>query len=277
MTTEITSTDTQTVSGLPNFLVTKISIISGLGVFTLVNLLYAFNKSSFLSGDSRPILPIFSLFLFALGAGFMALGAISYLRTERGTAPSVDAESRLRWRLGKIISEALFLHKKLFVISAALYAVFFAFIDGIFVYQPSVDFASQYSISSPKAFVEYCCGPPGYVPVGLVYFPAQHFGIQLIPISVFTLVLVSTLVGFNVSLLYSAVKQTSFSKNPSGLTSSGTKFVGALGAGLGLFAGCPTCAAAFFLSMIAGSGATAFSVIISQYQPLIIGLSLPLL
>jgi hypothetical protein len=50
-----------------------------------------------------------------------------------------------------------------------------------------------------------------------------------------------------------------------------------LGAAFGLFAGCPTCAATFFISMIAGTGATALSTLISSYQPLVVAVTVPLL
>ena len=152
--------------------------------------------------------------------------------------------------------------------------------DAILIYQPTVDFPSAYGVANPSAFVETCCGPPGYIPVGLVYFPAQHFGIQLIPISVLIMVLVSLLVGVNVSLIVVSVRKTRSLKQESKVSPQFRKsslMGGALGAAFGLFAGCPTCAAVFFLSMIAGSGATAFSLVISQYQPVIIVLSIPLL
>ena len=203
---------------------------------------------------------------------------LAYLRAEGQRPTSTDEQSRIQRPLGKIISDVLFHRKKVIALAAIVYGIFFGFIDGIFVYQPGVDFASQYFVTTPTALVEYCCGPPGYIPVGLVYFPQQHFGIQLIPISVLTMILVSMLVGLNVALLYSAVKQTRTNRFTQNSASSGKKFPGgAVGAALGLFAGCPTCAAAFFLSMVAGSGSTTFSTVISEYQPVIIGLSVPLL
>ncbi len=276
MTTKIKDADQKRTSSPPSFQTAKICAISALALFTIVNFLYASNRASFLSENSSNGLSVITLILLLGGSGFLCLAAGSYLKNEERASPSSDDQSRIQWPLGKIISDAFFHHKKVIAISAIIYAIFYAFIDGILVYQPGVDFASQYFVNTPTALVEYCCGPPGYIPVGLVYFPQQHFGVELIPISVLTMILVSLLVGLNVSLLYSAVKQTT--DNRSLGASSGKKFAGgAIGAVLGLFAGCPTCAAAFFLSMIAGSGATAFSAVVSEYQPVIIGLSVPLL
>jgi hypothetical protein len=260
-----------------NFSAVKLSVITALILFMFVNLFYYANSQSFLSANSSPTLSVVSLILLLGGAFSLSWGALTYLRIERRIVPAADGQSKIPWRTGRIISDALFRNSKVVIFSALIYGVFFALIDGILVYQPSVNFASQYLVSSPSSFVEFCCGPPGYVPVGLVYFPAQHLGLQLIPISILTMILVSVLVGLNVSLLYSSIKQTRTVPGTSS-PASGRKFAGgALGASLGLFAGCPTCAAAFFLSMIAGSGSTVFSAVVSQYQLLIVGLSIPLL
>jgi hypothetical protein len=254
----------------------KFSVITAFALFIVANLLYATNEQAFLSANSSLLFSLVSLVLVLGGAIALSWGAFSYLRIESRAAPTADEESKIQWPTGKIISDALLRHKRIVVFSALIYGVFFALIDGILVYQPGVDFASQYLVSSPSSFVEYCCGPPGYIPVGLVYLPAQHLGIQLIPISILTMILVSVLVGLNVSLLYSSVKQTRAGQY--GGMASGKKFAGgALGATLGLFAGCPTCAAAFFLSMIAGSGSTVFSAVVAQYQLLIVAISIPLL
>ena len=176
----------------------------------------------------------------------------------------------MHWPLGRIISDAIFLQKKLFVSATAIYALVFALLDGILVYQPNVNFAIDYAVNSPTWRVATCCGTPAYVPVGLLYLPAQHLGVELFPLSVLLMLIVSVLVGLNVALIVKALR-LSRSQNTKGAAGS------VLGAAFGLFAGCPTCAAAFFLSMIAGTGATAFSAIIAEYQPLIVALTLPLL
>ena len=278
MTAKLESANPDLSKTAPNFSVVNLSVITALALFIVVSLVYTANSQAFLSANSSTMLSVVSLILVLGGVFSLAWGALSYLRIEQRIIPSKDGQSKIQWRTGKIISDAFFQNKKIVILSAVIYGLFFAQIDGILVYQPGVDFASQYLVSTPSSFVEFCCGPPGYVPVGLVYFPAQHLGLQLIPISILTMILVSVLVGLNVSLLYSSIKQTRTDRYLTPSPGSGKKFAtGALGASLGLFAGCPTCAAAFFLSMIAGSGSTAFSAVVSQYQLLIVGLSIPLL
>jgi len=264
-----------------NYLGAKLSLASALSFFIALNVVYAENKSAFLTSNSSPFYPILSLVLLCSGLILILCGALSFLEAERKRPVSVDGKSRVIWSIGRIISGAFFQHGRIIAISGIVYGAFFAFVDGILIYQPTVDFHSAYGFASPAALVETCCGPPGYIPVGLVYFPAQHFGIQLIPMSAAIMVLVSLLVGVNVSLIVMSVRRTKSLKLESTSDSpqlpKSSFMGGALGAVFGLFAGCPTCAAVFFLSMIAGSGATAFSLVISQYQPVIIALSIPLL
>jgi len=263
-----------------NFLGAKLSLLLALLSFIALNAIYAENKSAFLTSDSSSFYPDLSLILLSAGSILILYGALSFRQAEGRRPMSVDTNSRIDWSLGRIISDAVFQQGRIIAISATIYGIFFAFVDAILIYQPAVDFASAYGFASPAAVVEYCCGPPGYIPVGLVYFPAQHIGIQLIPISVLIMMLVSLLVGVNVSLIVASVRKTRSLKVESTGSPQFRKssfMGGALGAAFGLFAGCPTCAAVFFLSMIAGSGATSVSLVISRYQPVIIALSIPLL
>lgn len=265
-----------------------ISLLAATSLFTMTNILYAEYRPDFFSSDSSPVYSFASLVLIAFAAGFFAFACLSYLKTVAAAPVELDKNSRLVVRLGKIVSDAFFRGWKLVLLSGALYAVFFAFLQGILIYRPNTDFVYSYGITHASVQVLSCCGPPGYVPVGLIYLPAQHFGVQLIPVSILIMILISTLVGLNVSLLYTAVnnsKQTKLvslavQQEPTSAVSSVSKKTfasGSLGAAFGLFAGCPTCAASFFLSMIAGSGATIFSATVSKYQPVFIGLTVPLL
>jgi hypothetical protein len=276
----ISNEQTQLRKVSQNFLGAKLSLLLALLSFIALNAIYAENKSAFLTSDSSSFYPDLSLILLSAGSILILYGVLSFLQAERKRPVSVDGNSRIEWSLGRIISDAVFQQGRIIAISAVIYGIFFAFVDAILIYQPSVDFTTSYGFASPATVVEYCCGPPGYVPVGLVYFPAQHFGVQLIPISVLIMVLVSLLVGVNVSLIVASVRKTRSSKAESTGSAQFRKssfMGGVLGAAFGLFAGCPSCAAVFFLSMVAGSGATAFSLVISRYQPVIIALSIPLL
>jgi hypothetical protein len=258
-----------------------ILLLVALVFFTCMNIIYAQNKAEFQTSTGSYFYPDVSLALLLLGTVFLAISAVNFLLIESRRPLSIDSSSRLVRSLGAIIADTIFQSKRIIALVAIIYAVIFAFLDGILIYQPSVDFASSYGISTPSAILESCCGPPGYVPVGLVYFPAEHFGIQLIPISILIMLLISVLVGVNVAFLMGSIEKSKpmkLQKASATIRFGKSSFVGgALGATFGVFAGCPTCAAIFFISMIAGSGATAFSLAISEYQPEIILLSIPLL
>jgi hypothetical protein len=262
------------VSRRPSYLPSEISLLVALLFFTTVNLIYAENKSDYQTSSGSAYYPDLTLIFLVLGAAFLTISIVGFLRIESRKPLTIDSQSRVRKSLGAIVAEAIFQNRGVLTLIAVAYGLVFAFIDGILIYQPTIDFGSNYGVTVPTSVVENCCGPPGYVPVGLVYFPAQHLGIELIPLSLMIMVLVSVLVGVNVALLLESVRIS----RPMKMQKSGNSFVGGIiGAAFGVFSGCPTCAAAFFLSMIAGSGATAFSFTISELQPAIILISIPLL
>ena len=256
---------------------TKVSFVLGIVLLTAIDFFYALNRSEFYNLGAPPTYSYVSLLIFVLAIVSIGISVFSFLRIQQRIPPVADASKILHWSSVRIISDAVFQQKRLFVSATAIYAVIFALLDGILVYQPNVNFAIDYAVTGPTTRVITCCGTPAYVPVGLLYLPAQHVGVELFPLSFSLMLIVSLLVGLNVSLLFRAfsVSRTGVDKTK---TSEGRGVAGSvLGAGFGLFAGCPTCAAAFFLSMIAGTGATAFSTLIAEYQPLIVALTLPLL
>jgi hypothetical protein len=266
----------------PRYLVSEVSLLIALFFFTGLNILYAENKSDFQTSTGSAFYPDLTLLLLILGAAFLTLSSFSFLLVETKRPTQIDARSRVSKTTGAIIADSIFQNKRVITVVAIVYGGIFAFLDGILIYQPSVDFASAYGFSSPAVVVENCCGPPGFIPAGLAYLPAQHFGIQIIPISIVIMILVSLLVGMNVALLITSVKKSREVNQPQKANgpflANGRSFLGgAFGAVIGVFAGCPTCAAAFFLSMIAGSGATAFSLAISEFQPVIVLVSIPVL
>jgi hypothetical protein len=273
-------------SGRENFRVSyftaELFLILSLFCFTGLNLVYGENRAEFQTSGGSPLFPDVTLALLVFGSIFVVMSFRSFLLVQKKKLPVVDARSRIVKNLWTIIAETIFQNRKAISLVATIYAVIFAFLDGILIFQPSVDFVSAYGYSSPAFVLENCCGPAGYVPVGLAYFPAQHFGIQLIPISLLIMLLVSILVGINVAFLISSVRSSQpirSSSNQGGHSglSRNSFFGSTVGAVFGVFAGCPTCAAAFFLSMIAGSGATAISITIAEFQPVIILVSIPLL
>ncbi|MDG6996191.1 MAG: hypothetical protein JRN52_09735 [Nitrososphaerota archaeon] len=270
-------TKDQNESGVrPNYSVAKWSLALGLVFLITNNLFYDANSVEFFHIGAPSYFVFTSLFLILFGSAAFGFSAFSYLRTAKTLSTEIDSDTKqVKWPLGRIVSEAFFRERKLLLVSATLYAVLFAFLDGVLVFQPGVNFQNSYGASTASFLVTMCCGPTGYVPVLLMFFPSLNLGLQLIPFSGLIMLLISALVGLNVALLSTAVKksriQLSTVRSDKGLLGSSA------GAVFGLFAGCPTCAAVFLFTMIAGSGATAASLFLSQLQPLFVLLSVPLL
>lgn len=170
------------------------------------------------------------------------------------------------WILPYVLSQKRF--RRYFVWSTFLYGLFYAFVTSIIVYQPTVDFVQAYRATFPSALISPCCGPPLYTPTLTVYV-VNHLGLLIIPLTVLLLVIVSVLVGLNFALAAFA-----FSNR---VRSTGRSWVGGLGAVVGLFTGCPTCAGLFFANIVGGAGAVSFAAALSYYQPVFIALTIPVL
>ncbi|MDG6998055.1 MAG: hypothetical protein JRN15_02960 [Nitrososphaerota archaeon] len=249
----------------------KATFVLGIVLFSLDNFFFELYRQEFGTFPYLADLVFASLLIFIAAAASLSVCAFSFLRAKRREVTCSD--SVIQWSLGKIVSDVFYDRRRLLLSTTLAYAIFFAFVDAILVYQPNVDFALAYAVSGPTWRVVLCCGLPGYVPVGLFYLPSMHFGLELIPLSLMLMILVSTLVGLNVTLLHESYT-LSRSKPPS--PNRGI-FGSIAGAALGLFVGCPTCAATFLLSMIAGTGSLAFAGLVSAYQPLIAAVTIPLL
>jgi len=155
--------------------------------------------------------------------------------------------------------------RKIFVVTSLAYGMFFSLAAGLIVYQPDVIFSHHYDAVVPSAHMNACCGEPGYMPTIIVYM-TEHIGLQIIPINLVLVVVVSYLVGLNTAL---AIKAISITKRSGGLTS--------IGATTGLFIACPTCVSTFFAIFIGSSSAVTFTVILTQLQTLFVGITIPIL
>lgn len=159
-------------------------------------------------------------------------------------------------------------YRRYFVASAVLYGVFYAVITNMIVYQPTVDFVRDYGVAVPSLQVTPVLTTPMLTPVVTVYL-ANHFGLLLVPLTVLLVVSTSLLVGLNFALAGFA-----FDSRARG---AGRGWVGGIGALVGLFTGCPTCAGLFFANFLGGTGAVSFATLLGYYQPAFILLSIPVL
>lgn len=155
--------------------------------------------------------------------------------------------------------------RKIFVLTFIGYGIFFSLVSGTLVYQPEVNFAVHYGATIPSGFIAPCCDGPGYMPKIIIYL-TEHIGLQIIPINLVLQVVVSYLVGLNVAI---AVSAYTISKKGRGMTT--------IGAAVGLFIACPTCAGTFLSIFIGTASGIALSIALTQMQTLFIAISIPIL
>ncbi len=158
-------------------------------------------------------------------------------------------------------------YRRVFLACTTLYGLFYAYVTSVIVYQPGVDFAAAGSVI-PSAAIAPCCGEILTVPFVSIYL-TNHLGILLVPLTLILLATVSVLVGLNSALALFAYDSAA------GAGRRGT--IGVLGAAIGLFTGCPTCAGLFFANLLGGTGAVTLAGLIGYYQPVFILLSVPVL
>ena len=155
-----------------------------------------------------------------------------------------------------------------FIVASLFYGVFFAFVSSFLVYQPSGRFSETYGVSIPSMLPVICCGPLGQMPQFVVYL-TQQFAILIVPVNVILLIAVSWLVGLNVSI--ATYSYTNESPSVRG------KWFGGLGAIVGLFSVCPTCAGFFLLTMLGLAGAVTFALTLVSLQVVFLAVGIPLL
>ena len=209
------------------------------------------------------------VYMLVLFAG-VAVVAIDLWRIVRGRVTAVRQQGFAllspAWLIPYVLSKKKY--RNYFVVSALLYGLFYAFVTSMIVYQPGVDFVQAYGATFPSAIITPCCGTPLFAPIVTVYV-VNHLGLLIIPLTGLLLILISVLVGLN-----SALAVFAFNSRVKGM---GRGWLGGLGAVVGLFTGCPTCAGLFFANVLGGAGAVTLAAGLASYQPLFILVSLPVL
>jgi hypothetical protein len=210
-------------------------------------------------------------YLMNLANAVFTIIFLSMLFVGYGIYRIFKAEQRLKANTNSLIFyiTAAFLDNKywkVMAIFAIIYGIFFGFLSQIFIYRYDISFSEQ-GITVPSVNVIPCCNMPGYVPM-LTVFPTDHFLIMIIPINIILAVIVSFMVGFNISLTLYA-----FNLDKAQNTKR-VSFVGSVGAISGLFVGCPTCAGSLF-SMLLGYSVGTTMAVLAQFQTLFILISIP--
>lgn len=248
------------------------TIIAGTLLMALATLLYSYEEGFmfFVTPERAAYFAQLAYIYLAamLIGGVLAVVGLRRVLRKRIASMEVQGYAPLApgWILPYVLSQKRF--RLYFVAATLFYGLFYAFVTSIIVYQPTVDFMQAYNAAIPSVLIGPCCGPPLYVPILTVYL-VNHVGLLILPLTAILLVVVSALVGLNFALAAFA-----FSNRVRG---SGRGWVGGLGAAVGLFTGCPTCAGLFFANVVGGAGAVSFATLLSYYQPVFISLSVPVL
>ena len=239
-----------------------------LGLFSLVLTFIIYGRLTTPSGE-QPVM--ITPYLMNLANAVLTIIFLSLLFVGYGIYRIFKAEQRLKTDANSLMSyiTAAFLDNKywkVMAISAIIYGIFFGFLSQIFIYRYDISFSEQ-GITVPSVNVIPCCNMPGYVPM-LTVFPTDHFLIMIIPINIILAVIVSVLVGFNISLTLYAFKLEKAQNTKR------VSFVGSVGALSGLFVGCPTCAGSLF-SMLLGYSVGTTMAVLAPFQTLFILISIP--
>ncbi len=203
-----------------------------------------------------------TLFLILAGLVLAFLGVTYFLKTIRLDKTSSSIIVTISSILGERRSVGIF------ALSALGYGFFFAAVSSTLVYQPGVIFSETYVVEVPSILPIVCCGPIGQVPQFVIYI-TQQFAILLIPVNIVLLFVVSWLVGLNASVAAFAYKNRP--------ETAGGRWIGGLGAIIGLFTACPTCAGFFLLTMLGLSGAVSLALTLTSLQGLFILAGIPIL
>ena len=239
-----------------------------LGLFSLLLTFIIYGRLTTPSGE-QPVM--ITPYLMNLANAVLTIIFLSLLFVGYGIYRIFKAEQRLKTDANSLMSyiTAAFLDNKywkVMAISAIIYGIFFGFLSQIFIYRYDISFSEQ-GITVPSVNVIPCCNMPGYVPM-LTVFPTDHFLIMIIPINIILAVIVSVLVGFNISLALYAFKLEKAQNTKR------VSFVGSVGAISGLFVGCPTCAGSLF-SMLLGYSLGTTMAVLAPFQTLFILISIP--
>jgi hypothetical protein len=239
-----------------------------LGLFSLILTFIIYGRLTTPSGEQTVMI---TPYLMNLANAVFTIIFLSMLFVGYGIYRIFKAEQRLKANTNSLIFyiTAAFLDNKywkVMAIFAIIYGIFFGFLSQIFIYRYDISFSEQ-GITIPSVNVIPCCNMPGYVPM-LTVFPTDHFLIMIIPINIILAVIVSVMVGFNISLTLYAFNLDK-AQNTKRVSS-----VGSVGAISGLFVGCPTCAGSLF-SMLLGYSVGTTMAVLAQFQTLFILISIP--
>jgi len=259
----------QSQSGRPYLLLGATAFAAGCLWVAFDSAAWYYGQQYFAVFDQQSILTLVLRYYLveALAICVAVIGAYLMYKGLRGGDAASGSDS-----IRGILAEALASRSDLKIGAGAaiLYGMVYLLVSSILVYQPSVNFFTNYGVASPSWNAAACCGSPGTVPVLIVYLsPQAHLALQVLPLDALFAVIVPLLVGLNVTVAAHALRNRVLRANAG--------WLGSVGVLTGLFTGCPTCAGLFLAGAVGGIGATGLAVALAPYQMLFVVLSIPLL
>ena len=218
----------------------------GLLLILLPNLLYSFfgNPSSY-SFTNTSIFQFLAIGFFLgifLGFVIIFLSLRELLKIYSVELNQSDYSIQLKWLITYMLGKSYY--SKIFVVVSLSYALIYSFFTRILIYDSENLFSELYGVKIPSIILTPCCDSIGNIPFISIYL-SEHFGLLIKPISFIVLPIISVLVGINLCLVIFVWKHKPKTAH--------FKWYAGLGAVMGLFTGCPTCAGFMFMGIMPSS------------------------
>ena len=252
----------------------KVNILMNKGlriiIFSISSLIFSYVFYSKFTNPNFNDIIMFTPALFNISIGILIITFISSIAICFGLWNLYVSKELAKKNLKYFISLP-FKEKKyilIIILSGILYGIIFSFFSQIFVFTENGSNIVENSKFNPSIKIIPCCNSIGYVPITYVYL-ADYFFIFLIPINIVLVLIVSFLVGFNISLNTFMIKRLKDNNQ--------SRVIGGIGATCGLFIGCPTCAGSVIAAIFGLSAGTTTISLLASLQTIFIVISLPAL
>jgi hypothetical protein len=225
----------------------------------IINQQYNFNIN--LNGEKADVVDDFALptfFIILAGLILIIIGIRTIIHSYMNEFfPNLNpiknqfSGSKIRLKLKKYFSN------NIFWLSTICYFLITSLLSNTIIFKPFSTFTQLYHVPIPSLYIIGCCGLPGFFPVITIYL-TDHIGLLFIPINLILTSLLALLVGLNVSLILYKIQRKREIKNEldQSFCKSNNKqssTIISIGAILGLFVECPTCAGSFLIYIFGGN------------------------
>jgi|SRR5215211_148640 hypothetical protein len=239
-------------------------------IFSVSSLIFSYIFYSKFTNPNFNDIIMFTPALFNISIGILIITFISSIAICFGLWNLYVSKELAKKNLKYLISLP-FKEKKyilIMILSGILYGIIVSFLSQVFVFTDNASNFVGDSKFNPSIKIIPCCNSIGYVPITYVYL-TDYFFIFLIPINIVLILIVSFLVGFNISLNTFMIKKLKVNNQ--------SRVIGGIGATCGLFIGCPTCAGSIIAAIFGLSAGTTTISLLASLQTIFIVISIPAL